>query len=175
MPKSTYKSHSFKIGAASDSFNMGISELEIKRKGRWNSEVYKRYIRNWIFNLSFILDQENLVWVIGSSIIKWAFFRARRSLFRADLSIKRFNGRIFWQGKGGMSWKDLFPKVKLPQKYEQTPNILIIHCGGNDIRKIKIKNIRETMKITYYKLKSLLPNTRFCWSSILPRTNWIYS
>uniref|UniRef100_A0A8W8JI28 Uncharacterized protein n=1 Tax=Magallana gigas TaxID=29159 RepID=A0A8W8JI28_MAGGI len=45
-------------------------------------------------------DQENLVWVIGSSIIKWAFFRARRSLFRADLSIKRFNGRIFWQGKG---------------------------------------------------------------------------
>lgn len=130
LPKSTYKSHSFRIGAASDSFNMGISELEIKRKGRWNSEVYKRYIRNWIFNLSFILDQENLVWVIGSSIIKWAFFRARRSLFRADLSIKRFNGRIFWQGKGGMSWKDLFPKVKLLQKYEQTPNILIIHCGG---------------------------------------------
>lgn len=46
LPKSTYKSHSFRIGAASDSFNMGISELEIKRKGRWNSEVYKRYIRN---------------------------------------------------------------------------------------------------------------------------------
>lgn len=115
------------------------------------------------------------MWVIGSSIIKWAFFRARRSLFRADLSIKRFNGRIFWQGKGGMSWKDLFLKVKLLKKYEQTPNIFIIHCGGNDIRKIKIKNIRETMKITYYKLKSLLPNTRFCWSSILPRTNWRYS
>lgn len=36
-------------------------------------------------------------------------------------------------------------------------------------------NIKILEKLWHYKLKSPLPNTRFCWSSILPGTNWRYS
>lgn len=45
-----------------------------------------------------------------------------------------------------MSWKEFFPKVKFLQGRVQIPNILIIHCGGNDLGKIKIKNVTETLK-----------------------------
>lgn len=40
-----YKSHSFRIGAASDASASGISDSEIQAKGRWKSQAYKSYIR----------------------------------------------------------------------------------------------------------------------------------
>lgn len=45
LPKSRYKSHSFRIGAASDSFSYGHSESEIKKQGRWSSNAFQNYIR----------------------------------------------------------------------------------------------------------------------------------
>lgn len=46
LSNSHYTSHSFRIGAASDSFTKGHSESEIMKKGRWYSNAYKTYIRN---------------------------------------------------------------------------------------------------------------------------------
>ena len=41
-----YKSHSFRIGAATKASGLGYSELEIQRMGRWGSNsAYKNYIR----------------------------------------------------------------------------------------------------------------------------------
>ena len=40
-----YKSHSFRIGAATSASLNGISEEQIKRLGRWHSNSFKRYIR----------------------------------------------------------------------------------------------------------------------------------
>jgi hypothetical protein len=45
LSNSHYTSHSFRIGAASDSFLKGHSESEIMKKGRWSSNAYKSYIR----------------------------------------------------------------------------------------------------------------------------------
>ena len=38
-------SHSFRIGAASKWAQQGLSEIEIKRRGRWSTNAYKSYIR----------------------------------------------------------------------------------------------------------------------------------
>ena len=40
-----YKSHSFRIGAATSASNKGISENGVKELGRWESQSYKSYIR----------------------------------------------------------------------------------------------------------------------------------
>lgn len=40
-----YKSHSFRIGAASYAASLGHSETQIREMGRWRSEAFKRYIR----------------------------------------------------------------------------------------------------------------------------------
>ena len=40
-----YKSHSFRIGAATHAVSSGIPETNIKEMGRWRSSAYKKYIR----------------------------------------------------------------------------------------------------------------------------------
>lgn len=42
---SLYKTHSFRIGAASTAANMGISDDKIQIMGRWQSDSFKKYIR----------------------------------------------------------------------------------------------------------------------------------
>ena len=41
----TYRSHSFRIGAASVASELGLSDDEVKDIGRWKSKAYKQYIR----------------------------------------------------------------------------------------------------------------------------------
>lgn len=42
---SRYKPHSFRIGAATSAYCQGLSEDDIKRLGRWESNAVRRYIR----------------------------------------------------------------------------------------------------------------------------------
>jgi hypothetical protein len=44
-----YKSHSFRIGAATTAWAKGFSEEQIQQMGRWNSEAFKKYIRIPLF------------------------------------------------------------------------------------------------------------------------------
>ncbi|XP_033754380.1 uncharacterized protein LOC117337489 [Pecten maximus] len=45
IPGSQYKTHSFRIGAATEAASRGISEKKIQAWGRWKSNVYSNYIR----------------------------------------------------------------------------------------------------------------------------------
>lgn len=45
LPTNRYKSHSFRIGAASTAASMGISDDSIQLMGRWSSNAHKKYIR----------------------------------------------------------------------------------------------------------------------------------
>ena len=46
LDKQTYKFHSFRIGAATSDWAMGVNEHDIAIKGRWKSRCLYRYIRN---------------------------------------------------------------------------------------------------------------------------------
>ena len=46
-----YLSHSFRIGSASYLASVGLSDLQIKIMGRWNSDSFVRYIRNQKYNV----------------------------------------------------------------------------------------------------------------------------
>ena len=41
-----YKSHSFRIGGASYLAELGYSDAQIRERGRWDSDSFKKYIRN---------------------------------------------------------------------------------------------------------------------------------
>ena len=47
-----FKSHSFRIGAATTAANNGIPEDQIKLMGRWHSDAFKKYIRITMFTTS---------------------------------------------------------------------------------------------------------------------------
>lgn len=45
LSSTSYKGHSFRIGAASTAALQGLSDEEIQRMGRWKSQAFKKYIR----------------------------------------------------------------------------------------------------------------------------------
>ena len=52
---------------------------------------------------------------------------------------------------------------------EDTPNILIIHCGANSIGLMSIRKLRNYMKNTIYQIVELLPHTLVVWREMIPR------
>ena len=46
LQSSLYHSHSFRIGGASYLAELGLSDSQIRERGRWDSDAFKKYIRN---------------------------------------------------------------------------------------------------------------------------------
>ncbi|XP_062585901.1 uncharacterized protein LOC134247580 [Saccostrea cucullata] len=66
---------------------------------------------NWLSNdqLHLYTDSagdEKVIWIVGSSIIKWAFYYAGKSFDGVDLGLKRRNYRIFFAAKGRYEMDD---------------------------------------------------------------------
>ncbi|XP_056021292.1 uncharacterized protein LOC125652581 [Ostrea edulis] len=120
--------------------------------------------------------REQQVWVVGSSIVKRAFLAARIRPDGVNLGLMdRLNVSIWWQGKGGMGWYEMYNKIKTLLKVADPPDYIILHCGGNNIGYTPIKQLIQDMKGTIDKIWKLLPNTKLVWSQILPRKNWYSS
>lgn len=72
-----YKSHSFRIGAASYAFLCKISEDQIRLMGRWNSSAVKRYFRIPVFNAIdvspevILSEAADKVWIV--TILKYLY------------------------------------------------------------------------------------------------------
>lgn len=71
-----------------------------------------------------------------------------------------------------MNWQELVPRIKYLLRFEQEPDFLIIHCGGNNIGSCKLHNFRRQIKSSLCKVSELLPKAKLIWSQILPRLVW---
>ena len=112
------------------------------------------------------------VWIVGSSLIRDAFVRARNSDWGTGLDLQRHGVHLWWQFRGGMKWDDLCHKIIYLLKFEDAPDYLVIHCGGNDFGSTSAYELREQMRASISYLSRCLPNTRLVWSQILPRLVW---
>ena len=50
-----YKSHSFRIGAASHAAEMGFTDAQIRTLGRWKSDAFRLYIPNDSLHANYLL------------------------------------------------------------------------------------------------------------------------
>lgn len=132
---------------------------------------------NIIMNLLYFLKNldPNLVWIIGSSIVRNAFVHARQSSVGINLGLARVGLQLLWQGYGGMTTCDVMVKIRNLIRVENSPGYLVLHIGGNDLGHVKVGFLRNRIKNIMRKIRALLPNTRIIWSEILPRNQWRYS
>ena len=111
---------------------------------------------------------------MGSSIVKNAFLHARHTYDGPNLNINRYGYTVWWQGKGGMKWRDLVPRLVFLSNFESPPSVLVIHCGGNSIGQTPLVDLRAEIMCSLKQIKVMFPQTKIVWSQILPRSNWRY-
>lgn len=74
-----------------------------------------------------------------------------------------------------MTWSQLVPRISYLLNFESPPDILVIHCGGNDIGAIELLDFRRQIRASLFDIMTMLPSTKLVWSQILPRSSWRYS
>lgn len=112
---------------------------------------------------------------MGSSIIKRAFVAACNRTGGTNLTLDRLGMSIWWQGYGGLTLSNLRQKINLLSKLSAEPDVIVIHCGGNDIGFTPLTEMFSTFKSLLFFLQSRFSKTRLIWSQILPRMKWRYS
>ncbi len=69
LDSSQYKIHSFRLGAASSACAMGMSELLIRRMGRWNLQVRWISIFAYLFSLRHVANQGHIVLYMFAAVL----------------------------------------------------------------------------------------------------------
>ena len=112
------------------------------------------------------------MWIVGSSIVKHAFARARNSFEGSQLDLNRQAASLWWQGRKRLRWCLVSGLIRTLLRHEEPPDLLVLHVGGNDLGQVPLGDLRLNILLILDKLRSLLPNATFVYSQILPRLHW---
>ena len=125
-----------------------------------------------LFSL-FIYTAGNFVWILGSSIIRWAAHAALISEGGPDFNLFEI-GTVRWIGRGGMRWCHFFQKItELHASCTCVPQILIIHLGGNDLGRLSLYQLNLLITSATNFVHQHWPTTRIALSAILPRRSYV--
>ena len=82
------------------------------------------------------------------------------------------DAEIQWHGIGGLTVNGMGQYIDSLIARQGRPDILIIHCGGNDIGTVSIRKLRVKFNMFIKYLFDVFPDTLIVWSQILPRLYW---
>ena len=82
------------------------------------------------------------------------------------------SARIQWIGKGGLCWDGLLPFFYRCLRGRKAPDVLVIHCGGNDLGRVKSVMLLKAMKRDLDELHRQFPQMKIMLSSINQRRHW---
>ncbi|CAJ0946880.1 unnamed protein product [Ranitomeya imitator] len=124
------------------------------------------------WSVSKVKHDRRLVWIMGHSFVFWA---AERAAVRPDgrqLGFSRDVATLRWIGKRGMTWSQFLPDFHRFVRWDQVPQILVIHLGGNDLRKRPCRELIKDIKFDVLRLWAMFPKVLVVWSDIVPRKVW---
>lgn len=108
------------------------------------------------------------VWIVGDSYIRRGEERARATM-GTSLGL---DARVHWFGWGGLTWDRLLPFFNQSWRGRAAPDVLLIHCGGNDLGKKTSLDLVKWMKQDLQDLHRRLPGTKIILSGITQRRRW---
>ncbi|XP_041960358.1 uncharacterized protein LOC121718961 isoform X3 [Alosa sapidissima] len=106
--------------------------------------------------------------ILGCNYIRNGEERARRSLGR-NLGA---NAQVEWLGLDGMRWHSVVPCFYDWLRGKFAPDVLLIHCGGNDLGKLTSLRLVAAMKRDLQDLHQRFPNMLIVYSAITQRRCW---
>ena len=109
------------------------------------------------------------VWIIGDSYVRRAAKRAAQTMGH-NLSVPGVH--VCWFGWGGLRWKGFLPFFSHSLRGRTAPDILIIHCGGNDMGDVRSVELVNMMKEDVHHLRQQHPGTFIMFSALTPRCQW---
>jgi hypothetical protein len=57
-----------------------------------------------------------------------------------------------------MHWDELVPRIKYLLKIERAPDMLIVHCGGNNLGYHYLHKLRLQIKASLNRVQKMLPH-----------------
>ncbi|KAL0964328.1 hypothetical protein UPYG_G00322310 [Umbra pygmaea] len=118
-----------------------------------------------------IMDPKN-VWICGHSLIYWAEMRAKSPEIGMQLGMDPSSVRVWWKGTQGMTWAQLLPQLDQLKMKWPSPDVVILHLGGNDLGAHSPDDFLAAVKKDLTSMKSIFPKCLLVWSDILPRSFW---
>ncbi|KAI4871521.1 hypothetical protein NFI96_008875, partial [Prochilodus magdalenae] len=111
------------------------------------------------------------IWIMGSSYIRRSEERARKTT-GTNLGL---NAKVYWFGQGGMRWHAFIPFFKQSLQERPIPDVLVIHCGGNDLGRLRSVDLVSAMKKDLHDVHQKFPHTKIVFSAITQRPEWRYA
>lgn len=108
------------------------------------------------------------VLIVGDSYIRRGEERARTTLGR-NLGTC---AQIEWLGLGGMRWHSIVPRLMNWLRGRFPPDVLLIHCGGNDLGKLRSVALAAAMKRDLQYPQQRFPKMLIGYSAITQRRCW---
>lgn len=105
-------------------------------------------------------------------MIRDAFHRSPHRPDGINLGLDNINGSILWDFQPGMKIEHILPRFNDLILTHPLPNMVVIHCGGNDIGQNSIGFIVNYLKHLMLGLFADYPNILFIWSGIIPRKSF---
>ncbi|KAJ8381392.1 hypothetical protein SKAU_G00021700 [Synaphobranchus kaupii] len=82
------------------------------------------------------------------------------------------DARVHWFGWGGLRWERLCPFIHQSLRGRAAPDVLLIHCGGNDLGRTTSLDLITAMKQDLQDLHCQFPDTEIILSGITQRRRW---
>ena len=109
------------------------------------------------------------MWIIGDSYVRRGGQRAAATM-GSNLGVPE--ACVHWFGLGGLRWTSLLPFFSRSLRERAAPEILIIHCGSNDMDKISSVKMVNRMKEDLHQLHHRHPGMKICLSALNQRCRW---
>ncbi|WAR05851.1 hypothetical protein MAR_021220, partial [Mya arenaria] len=147
-----FRSHSLRIGRATQLANEGVSLDVIQRLGRWKSNAFYH------------------IWMIGDSIL---YLAGRRAMDRNMANLKLPGNVIGWNGVRGIKWTAVHHIIQRETLFSDIqPKAILLHLGGNDLDTVSLYKLRRIIKHEISHLYSVFTDTTIIWCDILQRQAW---
>ena len=110
------------------------------------------------------------IWIVGDSYIRRGEQRALETIGN-NLGVDAAP-YIHWFGWGGLRWRSLIPFINQALQGRASPDVLLVHCGGNDLCDISGVKLASAMKEDLHQLHLRYPNMKILFSALTQRCRW---